>query len=95
MPETGPAIVLDTPFPHPEWLQTAEVPALMIADGQVDFALVRIDVFERLGNWDVWIPDDPPRVRGLVSWVDGEPWGFDGQFDAAYCGYFHELLIGE
>jgi hypothetical protein len=30
-----------------------------------------------------------------VSWIGGEPFGFDGQFDAAYCGAFSEIPIGE
>ncbi len=89
-PATGPAVVLETEWPFGDWIGQGEVPAVIIQDGQPTWIDVRLSVDQMLGNWDEWDPDDPPRIRGVVGFAEGESFGFDGQFDAAYCGAFHK-----
>ena len=94
LPISGPALFIETDWWFGEWFQLGLLPAIMINEGEYQEVLVEVEVFDMLGNWDEWDPEDPARVRGKLFPL-GEPFNFEGQFDAAYCGALHDIQIGE
>jgi hypothetical protein len=92
---TGPGFTTEPAWPWPDWQNTAEEGAVMVADGQEGWALVQLTISGRVGNWDEWDPEDPMRLLGSVEWVEGEMFGMSGQFDAAYCAKLNHFVWGE
>lgn len=91
----APKLVVLTDLRYEDWIDVTTVPALLIQPDGVTEVTLQVTVSERLGDWALVDPADPPRLVGEVTTTDPDAsTKVQGTFDAAFCDEFITNIHG-
>lgn len=81
--------------PYPEWVSTSESYAWIARDFKVEETSVSVAIEGMFGSWEVYDPQNPPRLYGFITDPNDDAIYLDGYFEAVFCDQLVSWVIPE